>query len=138
MIQIVDSVKCDAQHRSIVAGASPAALEQAVLAQDVGSPGLLFALLMIDNARAVLVTQGKMNLNARAGAAMQKLRRERIHSHPATWVGCRRLRGQASGVLALSRYTRCVAFYEDCAPWSGRSPAPGIGRQRGVEAAPGS
>ncbi len=70
MNQIVDSVECGALHRSIV---RPEALKKAVLVQDVGTPGHLFALLMIDNSRAVQLTQGKLDLNARAGVGMQKL-----------------------------------------------------------------
>jgi hypothetical protein len=70
MIQVVDTVECGALHRSIV---KPEAFKKAVLVQDAETPGHLFALLMIDNARAVLVAQGKMDLHAKAGAGMQKL-----------------------------------------------------------------
>jgi len=70
MIQIVDRVECDALHRSIV---KLEALKRAVLVQDTGTPGHLFALLMVDNSRAVLVAQGKMDLNAKAGIGMQRL-----------------------------------------------------------------
>jgi hypothetical protein len=35
-----------------------------------------------------------------------------------------------SGVHALSRYTRCVALHEDCAPWSGYRQRPELAVQR--------
>lgn len=70
MIQLIDAVDCDAVHRTIV---RPEALRKAVLVQDAGAKDELFALLMVDERRAVLVAQGGMSLNAKGGSAMQKL-----------------------------------------------------------------
>lgn len=70
MIRLIDKVDCDALHKSIV---KPEAFKKAVLIQDAGTMDHLFALLMVDQTRAVLVTQGNMSLNAAAGAGMQKL-----------------------------------------------------------------
>jgi hypothetical protein len=70
MIQIVDRIECEAMHRSIV---KPEALKKAVLVQDAAMPEQLFALLMVDAARAVLVAQGGMSLQATGGAGMFKL-----------------------------------------------------------------
>ena len=70
MIQLIDKVDCDALHKSIV---KPEAFTKAVLIQDAGTVDHLFALLMVDNTRAVLVTQGNMSLNAAAGGGMHKL-----------------------------------------------------------------
>lgn len=70
MFQIVDRVECDALQRSIV---KPEALKKAVLVQDAGNAEQLFALLLIDGMRAVLVPQGSMSLNASTGSGMQKL-----------------------------------------------------------------
>ena len=70
MIQLIDKVDCDALHKSVV---KPEAFKQAVLIQDAGTMDHLFALLMVDNTRAVLVTQGNMSLNAAAGGGMHKL-----------------------------------------------------------------
>lgn len=70
MIQIVDRAECDALHRSIV---KPDAFKKAVLVQDAGSADQLFALLLIEGGRAVLVPQGSMSLGATSGNGMQKL-----------------------------------------------------------------
>jgi hypothetical protein len=70
MIQLIDKVDCDALLKSIV---KPEAFTKAVLIQDAGTTDHLFALMMIDKARAVLVIQGSMRLNATTGAGMLKL-----------------------------------------------------------------
>jgi hypothetical protein len=70
MIQLIDLIDCDALHRSIV---KPEALRRAVLVQDAAARDDLFALLLVDDRRAVLVNQGSMSLNARAGSGMLKL-----------------------------------------------------------------
>jgi hypothetical protein len=61
MIQLIDKVDCDALQRSIV---KPEAIKKAILVQDAGNKDELFALLMVSDKRAVLVTQGAMSLNA--------------------------------------------------------------------------
>jgi hypothetical protein len=70
MIQIIDTIDCDALHRSIV---KPDAMKKAVLVQDAAMSEQLFALLMVDALRAVLVAQGSMSLQATAGLGMYKL-----------------------------------------------------------------
>lgn len=70
MIQIIDRVECDSLHKSVV---KPEAFKKVVLVQDAGNPDQLFALVMVDAVRAVLVAQGAMSLNADAGAGVQKL-----------------------------------------------------------------
>jgi hypothetical protein len=70
MIQLIDLIDCDALHRSIV---KPEALRRAVLVQDAAARDDLFALLLVDDRRAVLVNQGSMSLNARGGSGMLKL-----------------------------------------------------------------
>jgi len=70
MIQIVDRIECENLQRSIV---RPEALKKVVLVQDAGTPDHLFALLMVDPARAVLVEQGPMSLSATGGSGMLKL-----------------------------------------------------------------
>ncbi len=70
MIQIIDRIEADALHRSVV---KPEALKKAVLVQDAAAAEQLFALLMVDAARAVLVAQGSMSLQATTGVGMQKL-----------------------------------------------------------------
>jgi len=70
MIQLIDTVECDALHKSIV---KPEAFKKAALVQDAGNPGRLFALLLVDDSRAALVPPGQMNLQATAGVAMLKL-----------------------------------------------------------------
>jgi len=70
MIQLIDKVDCDALNKSIV---KPEAFTKAILIQDAGTMDHLFALLMIDRSRAVLVAQGGMRLNATTGSGMLKL-----------------------------------------------------------------
>jgi hypothetical protein len=70
MIQIIDTIDCDALHRSIV---KSDAMKKAVLVQDAAMPEQLFALLMVDAGRAVLVAQGSMSLQATTGVGMHKL-----------------------------------------------------------------
>ena len=70
MIQLIDKVDCDRLHESIV---KSEAFTKAVLIQDAGTMDHLFALVMIDKTRAVLVTQGSMRLNATTGGGMLKL-----------------------------------------------------------------
>ena len=96
MIQWIDQVECDALHKSIV---KPDAFKKAVLIQDAGAMDHLFALLMVDNTRAVLVTQGNMSLNAAAGGGMQKLQAFRNQLYKVG-VGSRELRFCAPGTCA--------------------------------------
>ena len=70
MIQVVDVVECDGLERSIV---KLDAFKRVVLVQDASARDDLFALVMIDERRAVLVAQGKMSLSATSGAALPKL-----------------------------------------------------------------
>jgi hypothetical protein len=70
MIQVVDVVECDGLEKSIV---RLDALKRVVLVQDASARDDLFALVMVDERRAVLVAQGKMSLSATSGAALPKL-----------------------------------------------------------------
>ncbi len=70
MIQLIDVVECDGLEKSIV---KLDAFKRAVLVQDAGTKDDLFALVMVDDKRAVLVAQGKMSLNATGGGAVLKL-----------------------------------------------------------------
>ncbi|HET7864104.1 MAG TPA: hypothetical protein VFL86_06815 [Burkholderiaceae bacterium] len=69
MIQLIDKVDCDALQKSIV---RPEAIKRAILVQDAGTKDDLFALLMVCDKRAVLVTQGVMSLHA--GTVSSKLK----------------------------------------------------------------
>lgn len=89
MIRLIDTVDCDALHKSIV---KPEALRRAVLVQDAVAKDDLFALLMVDDRRAVLVTQGSMSLNARAGSGMLKLQSFRNQLDKAADVRSKELR----------------------------------------------
>jgi hypothetical protein len=70
MIQLIDVVECDGLEKSIV---KLEAFRKAVLVQDASAKDDLFALVLIDERRAVLVAQGKMSLSATAGGAVLKL-----------------------------------------------------------------
>src|SRR5688572_29690345 len=70
MILIVDVVEADGLEKSIV---KLDAFRKAVLVQDAAARDDLFALVTIDDRRAVLVAQGKMSLNATSGGALPKL-----------------------------------------------------------------
>jgi len=96
MIQIIDRIECDAVHRSIV---KPEALKKAVLVQDAGAPDHLFALLMIDETRAVLVAEGQMSLHASGGSGMQKLQSFRNQLYKAG-VSAHELKFCAAGTFA--------------------------------------
>lgn len=95
MIHIVDRIECDALQRSIV---KPEALKKAVLVQDAAAPDHLFALLMVDSDRAVLVAQGPMSLSATAGSGMQKLQTFRNQLYKAD-IGTQELRFCAAGTF---------------------------------------
>jgi len=96
MIQVVDRVECDALHRSIV---KPEALKKAVLVQDAAAPEHLFALLMVDTTRAVLVPPGSMSLHATTGSGMQKLQAFRNQLYKAG-VSAQELRFCAPGTYS--------------------------------------
>jgi hypothetical protein len=70
VIQLIDVVECDGLERSIV---KLEALKKAVLVQDERAKDDLFALVMVDDRRAVLVAQGKMSLHATGGGGMLRL-----------------------------------------------------------------
>jgi len=70
VIQLIDTVECDGLEKSIV---KLEAFKRAVLVQDALSREDLFALVMVDDTRAVLVTQGKMSLHATGGSGMLRL-----------------------------------------------------------------
>ena len=70
MIQIIDVVECDGLERSIV---KLDAFKRALLVQDARAKDDLFALVMVDDRRAVLIPQGKMSLSATGGGGMLKL-----------------------------------------------------------------
>ena len=62
MIQLIDEVDCDGLQKSVV---KPEALKKAVLVQDAQrKEDHLFALLMVDARRTVLVRPGTMSLNS--------------------------------------------------------------------------
>jgi hypothetical protein len=61
MILLIDKVASDALPKSVV---KMEAVKRAVLVQDAGQKGDLFALLMVDDRRAVLVAQGALSLGA--------------------------------------------------------------------------
>jgi hypothetical protein len=94
MIQLIDTVDCDALHKSIV---KPEALRRAVLVQDAGTKDELFALLMVDDRRAVLVSQGSMSLNAKGGSGMLKLQAFRNQIDKSADVRSKELRFCAPG-----------------------------------------
>ncbi len=71
MIQILDRIDCSDLERSIV---KSSAFKRAVLIQDVDERETLFGLLFVDDARAVLVRAGNMNLDAGVGGRNQLLR----------------------------------------------------------------
>jgi len=100
MIQLIDKVDCDALHKSIV---KPEAFTKAILIQDAGTTDHLFALLMIDKARAVLVAQGGMRLNATTGGGMLKLQAFRNQLYKAG------VRSQELRFCAASTYTEHLA-----------------------------
>lgn len=70
VIQLIDVVECDGLERSVV---KLEAFKRAMLVQDVSAKDDLFALVMVDDRRAVLVAQGKMSLHATGGGGMLKL-----------------------------------------------------------------
>jgi hypothetical protein len=70
MIQLIDAVDCDGLQKSIV---KPEALKKAVLVQDAQRKDHLFALLMVDAERAVLVRPGTMSLNSVTVSSTLKL-----------------------------------------------------------------
>jgi len=70
MIRLIDEVDCDGLQKSIV---KPEALKKAVLVQDAQRKDHLFALLMVDAERAVLVRPGTMSLNSIAVSSTLKL-----------------------------------------------------------------
>ncbi len=71
LIQLIDSVECGDLERSIV---KPKALTRAVLVQDAAERDSLFALLFVDERRAVLVRAGNMNFDSTGGGRQQLLR----------------------------------------------------------------
>ena len=70
MIQLIDVVECDGLEKSVV---KLEAFKKAMLVQDALSRDDLFALVMVDDTRAVLVAQGKMSLHATGGGGMLRL-----------------------------------------------------------------
>ena len=70
MIQLIDKVDCDGLQKSVV---KLEAVKKAVLVQDAGHKDELFALLMVDDKRAVLVTQGAMSLSGSTVTGTLKL-----------------------------------------------------------------
>ena len=96
MILLIDVVDCDALHKCIV---RPEACRKAMLVQDAGEKDDLFALLMIDDRRAVLVRQGSMNLAASGGGGMLKLQMFR-HQLDKSGIRTKELRFCAPGTYA--------------------------------------
>ena len=96
MIQLIDVVECDALDKSIV---KLEALKRAVLVQDAQAKDDLFALVMVDDKRAVLVAQGKMSLNATGGGAVLKLQMFRNQLDKSN-VRAKELRFCAGGTYA--------------------------------------
>jgi len=96
MIQLIDIVDCDALHKCIV---KPEACRKAVLVQDAGEKNDLFALLMVDDRRAVLVRQGSMNLAVSGGGGMLKLQMFR-HQLDKSGIRAKELRFCAPGTYA--------------------------------------
>jgi len=96
MIHLIDKVACDALHKSIV---KPEAFTKAVLVQDAGTADHLFALVMVDKTRAVLVTQGGMRFNATTGGGMLKMQAFRNQLYKAG-VRAQELRFCAPGTYA--------------------------------------
>jgi len=70
VIQIIDVVECDGLDKSVV---KLEAFKKAVLVQDARAKDTLFALVMVDDRRAVLVAPGKMSLHATGGGGMLKM-----------------------------------------------------------------
>jgi hypothetical protein len=75
MIRLIDLVECDDLERSVV---KMEAFRKALLVQDAGRKDDLFALVLLDETRAVLVAQGKMNLSATSGGPFNKLQAFRV------------------------------------------------------------
>jgi hypothetical protein len=96
MIQLIDVVECDGLEKSVV---KLEAFRKAVLVQDARVKDDLFALVMVDDKRAVLVAQGKMSLNATAGGAVLKLQMFRNQLDKSN-VRSRELRFCAGGTYA--------------------------------------
>jgi hypothetical protein len=96
MILLIDVVDCDALHKCIV---KPEACRKALLVQDAGEKNDLFALLMVDDRRAVLVRQGSMNLAATGGGGMLKLQMFR-HQLDKSGIRTKELRFCAPGTYA--------------------------------------
>ena len=94
MIQLIDTVECEALYKSVV---RLDAFKRAVLVQDAGAKDELFALVMIDDKRAVLVAQGHMSLSATSGGGMLKLQTFRNQLDKASNIGARELRFCAAG-----------------------------------------
>jgi hypothetical protein len=92
VIQLIDVVECDGLERSVV---KLEAFKRAVLVQDAGAKDDLFALVMVDDRRAVLVAQGKMSLHA-SGGGMLKLQMFRNQLDKSS-VRSRELRFCAAG-----------------------------------------
>jgi len=93
VIQLIDVVECDGLERSVV---KLEAFKRAVLVQDAGAKDDLFALVMVDDKRAVLVAQGKMSLHAAGGGGMLKLQMFRNQLDKSS-VRSRELRFCAAG-----------------------------------------
>ena len=97
MTQLIDTVDCDVLYKSIV---RLEAFKKVVLVQDGGAKDDLFALLMVDDKRAVLVAQGSMSLNAPGGSSMLKLQSFRNQLDKATNIRSRELRFCAPGAYS--------------------------------------
>ena len=97
MIQLIDAVDCDALHKCIV---KPEACRKAVLVQDAGEKNDLFALILVDDRRAVLVRQGSMNLAVSGGGGMLKLQMFR-HQLDKSGIHAKELRFCAPGIYTM-------------------------------------
>jgi hypothetical protein len=73
--------------------------KKVVLVQDGGAKDDLFALLMVDDKRAVLVAQGSMSLNAPGGSSMLKLQSFRNQLDKAPNIRSRELHFCAPGAF---------------------------------------
>lgn len=89
MTLLIDTVACDALYKSIV---RLEAIKKIVLVQDGAAKDDLFALLMIDDKRAVLVAQGDMSLSATGGSGMMRLQSFRNQLDKAPGIRSRELR----------------------------------------------
>lgn len=94
MILLIDKIASDALSKSVV---KMEAVKRAVLVQDAGQKSDLFALLMVDERRAVLVVQGNLSLAAGTIGHTLKLQTFRSQLDKAD-VRSRELRFCAPGI----------------------------------------